>query len=283
MDVFQTSDEVSIIENDGNKEKEQCDVVTVETTKSSDAVATTTNDACDDNKSVKLDNDVINYENYLKLVQENLYTRRLVHIEYASIIATVISFIVLAILAYEDDSVSAFAFATDSFLDILAYMVVIWRFTSVSNRKLKSSTKDRVALLCLGFFFVLSSIGVEYESLHNLIFKIKPIPSFLFIIIGFFETLLFGLLSILKFLLAKRIKNNKTVISDGINSLIASASALSMTIGMSSFVINRNIWYLDAIFGFFMGLCVFIYGFKLIVSNTCFYVQNQEEDINETH
>ena len=198
-------------------------------------------------------------------LKTDFYTNRLFLIEYVSICFTVTSFIIYAILAYEDESVSAFAFSTDSFLDVLAYMVVIWRFSRTDE--FQSGNRDRIALLVLSAVFLVSSVGVVYESVHNLIHQIKPIPSFPFVLIGVVECIVFSLLALIKFSIAHKLNNNKTVISDGVNSLIAAFSSLSMTIGMTAYVIDSNIWYLDAIFGFIMGSFVFFYGLKLFISN----------------
>jgi divalent metal cation (Fe/Co/Zn/Cd) transporter len=192
----------------------------------------------------------------------------LLYAEYFSIFVTLTSFIIYTVLAFEDASVSAFAFATDSFLDIVAYVVVIWRFSKTGD--LHSDSKDRVSLISLGVVFVVSSIGIEYESINNLVFRKKPIASLTFILIGFAECIVFCALTIAKFIIANKLGNNTTIISDAINSLLASFSVLSMSIGMILFTCDPGIWYLDAVLGFLIGAFVFLYGSKLLIQNLFF-------------
>ena len=238
MDLFQTSDDVNILKYNSNETEE---------------------------KSIKIEKIDYSYP-HSNSTQEKLYSRRLIQLEYASIVLTSASFIIFAILAYEDESVSAFAFAIDSFLDVLSYIIMIWRFGGDSN-DVNSYKKDRLALISLGFVFFLSSFGVEYESISNLVTSVKPRQSNTFIVLGIVETILFSIMAILKFIISTKVQANKTIISDGINSLIAAFSALSMAVSMAIYMNNNNIWYLDGVFGIAMGLFVLIYGFKLLFDN----------------
>ena len=239
MDLFQTSDDTNILKYNANELEE---------------------------KSIKIEKSDYLYSNSTEN-KEKLYSRRLIQLEYASIILTSASFIIFSILAYEDESVSAFAFAIDSFLDVLSYIIMIWRFGGDSSDALSSHKKDRLALISLGFVFFLSSIGVEYESISNLVSSVKPRQSNTFIILGAVESILFSVMAILKFIISTKVKANKTIISDGINSLIAGFGALSMTVSMTIYTNNSNIWYLDGVFGIAMGLFVLIYGLKLLYDN----------------
>ncbi len=198
-----------------------------------------------------------------------MYRKRLIYIEYISIVVTLSSFIIYTVLAFEDVSVSAFAFATDSFLDVVAYIVVIWRFAKTGDSH--SDKKDRVSLISLGIVFVVSSVVIEYESIHNLVFKIEPVASVTFVVIGFVECFLFSTITIAKFMIANKMGNNMTILADAINSLLAVISLLSMSIGMILYENDDSIWYLDAVFGFLIGAFVFVYGSKLLVQNTIFY------------
>ncbi len=200
--------------------------------------------------------------------ESDLHRTRLLYIEYFSIFVTLASFIVYAVLAFEDASVSAFAFATDSFLDVISFAVVIWRFYQTGD--LHSSSKDRVALIALGGVFIVSSVGIEYEAIHNLVFKNEPIASISYIFISFVEFAIFTAITVAKFGIAHKLGNNRTVISDAINSLLASVSLLSMLVSMILYTYDANIWYLDAVFGLIIGGCIFLFGSKLLIENTLF-------------
>ena len=142
---------------------------------------------------------------------------------------------------------------------------MIWRFGGETDEN--SIKKDRPALIALGCIFFFSSLAVEYESVNNLVSGVKPLPSALFIILGIVNSILFSVLAILKFIISTKFEANRTIISDGINCLIAGFGAFSMSISMTIFVLNSSIWYLDGVFGILMGLFVLFYGCKLLYDN----------------
>ena len=106
------------------------------------------------------------------------------------------------------------------------------------------------------------------QSIKSYIYGEKPSMSSMFIAVAIFQSILFSLLAIIKFLLAQKTKFNKVIISDGINCIVASFSNLSMAISMALYI-TFDIWYFDSLFGFSIGVIVFIYGAHLLLSN-CF-------------
>lgn len=162
------------------------------------------------------------------------------------------------------------AIAIDTFLDILSYVICIWRYSNIKNNSDPKQTqrKDMIASISLALLFLTSAFWVEMQSVKSYIYEEKPSMSLLFIIIAIFQSALFSILAIIKFYLARKTKSNSVIISDGINCLVASFSNLSMAISMT-FYITYGIWYLDSLFGFCIGILVFIYGTQLLLSN-CF-------------
>jgi len=92
----------------------------------------------------------------------------------------------------------------------------------------------------------------------------SPIASVFFIGIAVWQAIIFFIIAIIKFLLASMIEHNSVIISDGINSVVCAVSNLSMSVSMTLFIFNPNIWYLDSLFGFFIGMFTLAYGKFLI-------------------
>ncbi len=248
--------------------------------------------------STKEKSDFLEFNQFVRNIEEEAVNRKIVIVEYISIFLTLACFVLTAILAYDDKSVTgntfiyltsksslytywiflkltALAISIDSFLDILAYVVCIWRYHQTNDSK-RSKNKDKIASIILALLFLASSIWVEIESVKSFLEEEKPLKSFVFIGIAIFQSILFSILSIIKFLLAQKLVNNVVIISDGVNSIIASLSNLSMAISMIFFIANNNIWYLDSIFGFIIGILVFIYGTQLLMKNVCFLDDEEE-------
>lgn len=204
------------------------------------------------------------FENILKSSQEEQIRKRIVIIEYLSIVLTLVCILSSVYLAYFDNSMTALAVSIDSLLDILVHLVVLWRYC----RPLYMSSKkiDTYANLSLAILFLVSSICIEFESIKNLLTHTKPIPSLLFIAISAGQSIIFSLLSIYKFYLAQHFTESSILISSGIDSFVTGISNFSMALSMGLFVMNKKIWFLDSSFGIIIGLIIFIYGLFLLFS-----------------
>ena len=189
-------------------------------------------------------------------------------IELISILVTMISCIVSGYLWSENESMIAMAISADSFLDILAYSVIIWRY--MKKNDINSKGRDRIAQIFFSILFFITAICIEFESVKNLIQVIKPKPSSDFIFISIIQSLLFSLISIVKFLLCQRLTINSSLLASGVNSLMASLGNFSMALSMSLYFFEPKIWYLDSLFGFFMGIFLFMCGTKLFVTSICY-------------
>ncbi|CAF0767447.1 unnamed protein product [Brachionus calyciflorus] len=210
-------------------------------------------------------NEYEEFENFLKFSRDEQIRKKVVIIEYVSIFFTIVCFLTSAYLAYEDYSMTALAVSSDSLLDILVHLTVLWRYFNPSN--LNVIKMDAYASIVLSILFFMSSLCIEFESIRNLVYGQKPVPSLEFITISIIQSIIFSLLSIYKFCLAQDFSQNKSLISSGIDSLITGLSNFSMALSMGIFVMNKNIWYLDSSFGIIIGFLVFIYGLHLCVTS----------------
>lgn len=205
-------------------------------------------------------------DEFIKNQEEEKLRHKVILIEYLSISLNIACALVTSVLAYSDKSIIALAIAIDTLLDVVAAVVVIWRFRRAEQ--LESLKRNNMALISMSLLFFLSSLLIEFQSVKNLILKDKPLVSLNFIVLSLTQSVVFSLLSVCKFALAQKlvITNNSTLVSDGINSLLTSLSSLSMAISMSLYFIDERIWYFDSIFGFLIGICIFFYGCHLFIS-----------------
>lgn len=170
--------------------------------------------------------------------------------------------------AMEYFTVTALAVSIDSFLDIIAHSIVLWRYNRPQS--LNSRSRDIRASILLALLFFVSSLLIEFESIRNLILRLKPTPTFFLVATCLFQSVAFNALSVYTFILAQRIKKNSTLISSGVNSLMSGLSNLSLGVSMGLLMLYPRVWYFDSIFGLICGIMVFIYACQLFVMNTCF-------------
>lgn len=200
--------------------------------------------------------------------KEKSIHQQIVLVEITSIFLALVCFILTAYLAYEDRSVAASAISVDCFLDILAFSVCIWRYQSADSGK-SIKWKDMIASVTLSCIFIITTIWIEYLSVNSYLNSDRPKASVFFIAIAVWQAILFMIIALIKFALAKRIEHNSVIISDGINSVVCAMSNLSMAVSMTLYIINPNIWYLDSLFGFFIGLFTLAYGVQLMLPHVC--------------
>lgn len=160
----------------------------------------------------KSSNELNEFDQYLNRIKENSTRTKIIYIEFLSIFVTIMCCIISGILAYEDHSQSALAISIDSFIDILFYTIVIWRYFKQID---SNSNKDRFALIWLSIIFFISSFLIEFESVSSILHIRKPISSKSFILISIIQSIVFSLFSILKFYLARNFMNNQVLISSG--------------------------------------------------------------------
>ncbi len=189
--------------------------------------------------------------------QADLVARKIVMIEYASIGAVTACLVMSIILAFEDRSASALALAVDSLLDILSYTVLLWRFSGSDKN---SYGKEKQTLIALGCLFVASGLIVEFESIGDYMHVVKPRPSKGFIFINLVQGFMFVALGVYKLRLSQETPLGSSLLSDGVNSIISALDCFSMSASMTIYISNRNVWYLDSMFGIIMGLFIIAYG-----------------------
>jgi hypothetical protein len=217
------------------------------------------------------------FDTFSRRIKEKSVIDQLILIEYTSIAVSFLCLIVNSLMSYDESSMSALAVATDSFLDVLAYVIVLIRFLK-KNKVVKDINmgdetekqekhEDSKVLMFLSILFISSSTFVAILSIKKIISKTKPTPNVEFIWISLAQSIIFSVIAIFKFKLSLQVKLNSTIYSDAFNSLIAAISTYSMAISMSAFIFNESVWYLDSVCGVVIAFFVFAYGCQLFFKN----------------
>jgi hypothetical protein len=146
------------------------------------------------------------FDSFIYELKEESIRKKIILIELLSIILTLISCIVSGYFWVTSGSMVAMAVSADSFLDILAYLTIIWRYFKPSD--LNSTKRDIAAQIVISILLCAYSHIHEFESFKKFLLIIKPKPNYSFILTSVFQSIIFSFISIIKFKLCKNLKLN---------------------------------------------------------------------------
>ncbi|CAF0730687.1 unnamed protein product [Rotaria sordida] len=198
--------------------------------------------------------------NQLLSAEEETTTRHaLITLNIISIVVSTVCGLITFFLAVEEQSASALGFAVDTILDVLAFVTIIWRFTSTHDQV----KREIYVLRILAVLFVLSGLGVFIDSVVDIRHKIHPIPNHYLVVAVAIQTIIFLCLAFGKYSVAKKL-NVISAYSDAFNTLISGLMALSVVISVTIYNSNQSVWYFDPIVGMFISVTIMIYGFWMV-------------------
>jgi divalent metal cation (Fe/Co/Zn/Cd) transporter len=179
----------------------------------------------------------------------------LITLNIISIVVSTVCGLITFFLAIEEQSASALGFATDTILDVLAFITIIWRFTSSQDQ----AKREIYVLRILAVLFFLSGFAVFIDSILDIRNQIHPIPNHYLAVAVAIQTLIFSCLAFGKYKVAKKLRVISAY-SDAFNKLISALMALSVAVSITIYNSNPNVWYIDPIVGIFISVTIMIYG-----------------------
>jgi hypothetical protein len=189
-------------------------------------------------------------------IEEEATTRHaLITLNIISIVVSSVCGLITFFLAVEEQSASALGFAVDTILDVLAFITIIWRFTSTHDQ----IQREILVLRILAVLFFISGFGVFIDSIVDIRHKIHPIPNQYLIIAVVIQTIIFFCLAFGKYTVAKKL-NVISAYSDAFNTLISALMALSVAVSITIYNSNQNVWYFDPMVGMVISITIMIYG-----------------------
>ncbi|CAF1628838.1 unnamed protein product [Adineta ricciae] len=189
-------------------------------------------------------------------VEEERTTRHaLITLNIISIVVSTVCGIITFFLAVEERSVSALGFAVDTILDVLAFVTIIWRFTSSHDQ----AKKEIYVLRILAVLFFASGFGVFIDSAVDIRHKIHPIPNHYLVVAVAIQTIVFFCLAFGKYTVAKKL-NVISAYSDAFNTFISASMALSVAFSITIYNSNPSVWYFDPMVGMVISVTIMVYG-----------------------
>ena len=191
----------------------------------------------------------------LSIEEETTTRHALITLNIISIVVSTVCGLITFFLAVEEQSASALGFAVDTILDVLAFITIIWRFTSTQDQ----IQREIYVLRILAVLFIASGFGVFIDSAVDIHHRIHPIPNHYLVIAVAIQTLIFLCLAFGKYTIAKKL-NVISAYSDAFNTLISGLMALSVAISITIYNSNQSVWYFDPMIGMIISLTIMTYG-----------------------
>ncbi|CAF0972942.1 unnamed protein product [Rotaria magnacalcarata] len=197
----------------------------------------------------------VSSEASLSIEDETTTRHALITLNIISIFVSSVCGLITFFLAIEEQSASALGFAVDTILDVLAFITVIWRFTSTHEQK----TREIYVLRILAILFFVSGFGVFIDSVLDIRNQIHPIPNSYLAFAVTIQTFIFFCLAFGKYTVAKKL-NVISAYSDAFNTFISALMAFSVVVSIKIYNSNPSIWYIDPLMGMFISSLIMIYG-----------------------
>lgn len=196
-------------------------------------------------------------------VEDETTTRHaLITLNIISIVVSSVCGLITFFLAVEEQSASALGFAVDTILDVLAFLTIIWRFTSTHDQ----AKREMYVLRILSVLFFVSGFGVFIDSMVDIRHEIHPIPNHYLVIAVAIQTIIFFCLAFGKYTIAKKL-DVISAYSDAFNTFISALMALSVGISVTIYNSNPKVWYFDPIVGMVISLAIMIYGIWMMLKS----------------
>jgi divalent metal cation (Fe/Co/Zn/Cd) transporter len=198
----------------------------------------------------------------LSTEEERTTRHALITLNIISIVVSTVCGLITFFLAVEEQSASALGFAVDTILDVLAFLTIIWRFTSTHNQV----QREIYVLRILAVLFFMSGFGVFIDSVIDIRHKIHPIPNHYLIVAVLIQTIIFFCLSFGKYTIAKKLQVISAY-SDAFNTLISALMALSVAISIAIYNSNQSVWYFDPMVGVVISVTIMVYGVWMMLKS----------------
>lgn len=191
----------------------------------------------------------------LSAEDETTTRHALITLNIISIVVSSVCGLITFFLAVEEQSASALGFAVDTILDVLAFLTIIWRFTSTQDQ----DKREIYVLRILAVLFFVSGFGVFIDSAADIRNKIHPIPNHYLVVAVAIQTVIFFCLAFGKYTVAKKL-DVISAYSDAFNTFISGLMALSVAISVTIYNANQSVWYFDPLVGMLISMTIMTYG-----------------------
>jgi cation diffusion facilitator family transporter len=184
-------------------------------------------------------------------------------LSYFTVGYNIIECVLSIISGFIAGSTALLGFGSDSLVESLSGIIMIWRFRKHNIKSKDEEDKiEKKAVFFVGIAFFTFGIYILFESIKKLIIQEKPEPSIIGIIIAIASIIVMPLLFLSKYKTGKSI-GSKSLIADSKQTLVCLFMSFSLLIGLG---LNYlwDLWQADPIVGLIIVVFLFKEGFELL-------------------
>jgi cation diffusion facilitator family transporter len=194
--------------------------------------------------------------------KDNLHSKAL-KLSYFTVGYNIVECIVSLIAGITAGSTALLGFGTDSLVESLSGIIMIWRFKKHKNiSKDEEENIEKKATFFVGVTFFIFGIYILFESFRKLIIHEKPEPSIIGIIIAITSIIVMPLLFLSKYKVGKSIGSN-SLVADSKQTLACLFMSISLLIGLGLNYLF-GLWQADPIVGLIIVAFLFKEGTELL-------------------
>ncbi|KAK3776678.1 hypothetical protein RRG08_049686 [Elysia crispata] len=184
-------------------------------------------------------------------------------ISWVSILFSLASGITAIALSFENRSESLFAYGLDALLDSLSSVAVVWRFCDITDHA-TALVREYKACIVIGVLFLVSAVSLIVRSVLAILNRTKLAKHVtLFIEISLSCGLISLAIGLVKIYLGYRI-GSRALYTDSIITLVGAATCFMALAGLELYSHDKELWFLDSVFGMVCGLFLVIFGVRLL-------------------
>jgi len=194
--------------------------------------------------------------------KDKLHTRAL-YLSYFTVGYNIIECIISIIAGIIASSTALIGFGSDSFVESLSGIIMIWRFKKHGFISEDEEDKiERKAELLVGITFFIFGIYVLFESIRKLYFLEKPESSIVGILIAIASIIVMPVLFYFKFKTGRSI-GSKSLVADSKQTLACLFMSISLLVGL---LLNYlfGFWQADSIVGLLIVVFLFKEGYEIL-------------------
>jgi divalent metal cation (Fe/Co/Zn/Cd) transporter len=157
--------------------------------------------------------------------------RKALRLEYFTVAWNVLEGVVAIASGVVAGSIALVGFGLDSFIEVAAACVVIWRLTQRGDQR-EDQAAERHAVLFIGVTFIALALYVGFESTRKLLLRAPPSESLPGIVLAVISLLVMPLLAWRKHQVARNI-GSRALAADAVETLVCSYLSFALLAGLA--------------------------------------------------
>lgn len=199
-----------------------------------------------------------------------VWTRKARNFIAFSVILSAVAGVIALIAGIIVHSAALVAYGLESFVDLWASVLVLWRFWDDEDTEAgmrRNHDREARANVGIAFTFVAIAIITAGQAISHLAHHKFPEDSTPILVFSVISIVTLTAMSVYKMYLNKHIQS-KALEMDAVASFAVSALSMGILVSAALYQVNKNIWWLDAVVALVITILLAIYSVPILIQNS---------------